>query len=263
MSLKTGIAAAAALLLAAAFAAPLLLSLPGPTRIDIRQRLLPPGLDHLLGTDALGRDGLARWLEGTRSTITAAILGTLAAIGLGWPLGAAARAWPDIAGRCVAILAHGLYVAPAVLLLPRWSCRILMALVCAFGALPATWLAVVAAAGFGFRAPTGPVLLGLLLAPAVAYALYRGLSGFGVVATSVFVWALVKLGHWDAVGLGTPPPFPSWGGLLADHAATPWPALATGTSLLLIVLGAFCLGDALTRRRPTPALPLSAPSPQA
>ena len=72
-----------ALLLAVALAAPLLAPYD-PLQQDLAKRLLPPGGDHLLGTDELGRDLLSRLIYGSRVSLYIIMLVTtiLAPVGL-------------------------------------------------------------------------------------------------------------------------------------------------------------------------------------
>jgi peptide/nickel transport system permease protein len=72
-----------ALLLAVALAAPLLAPYD-PLQQDLAKRLLPPGGDHLLGTDELGRDMLSRLIYGSRVSLYIIMLVTtiLAPVGL-------------------------------------------------------------------------------------------------------------------------------------------------------------------------------------
>src|ERR1700687_140115 len=58
------------LLIAVVFAAPLL-NLPDPTAQDPMQTFIPPSAQHLMGTDAFGRELLSRVLYGGRTTIVA------------------------------------------------------------------------------------------------------------------------------------------------------------------------------------------------
>jgi peptide/nickel transport system permease protein len=71
------------LLLAVAMAAPLLAPYD-PLQQDLANRLLPPGGEHLLGTDELGRDLLSRVIYGSRISLYIIMLVTviLAPIGL-------------------------------------------------------------------------------------------------------------------------------------------------------------------------------------
>lgn len=272
MSLKSGIAAAVAVLIAAMLLAGALLPLPDPDLVDIAGRFAPPSQAHPLGTDGLGRDGLSRLLAGAGWSIPAALLSVLIAIALGWPLGLAAGAFPWV-GRLVAILAHGLFVAPSFLLRPLGSARILMALCCVFCALPAIWLALAAIVGWGLVGVAGSALIGLIFAPAVAFSLRHAtgpksaLLRLAPLAPSLFAWALFTQGQWDGLGLGATPPAPSWGSQLLEIIVLAWPSLAAALCLLLTALAAFCLSDALSRRRPpalrAAALPPSSPPSQA
>jgi peptide/nickel transport system permease protein len=72
-----------ALLLAVALAAPLLAPYD-PLQQDLAKRLLPPGGDHLFGTDELGRDLLSRLIYGSRVSLYIIMLVTtiLAPVGL-------------------------------------------------------------------------------------------------------------------------------------------------------------------------------------
>ena len=47
---------------------------PDPNAIDIKARFAQPGLTHLLGTDNLGRDLMARTSVGTRYALTLAVM---------------------------------------------------------------------------------------------------------------------------------------------------------------------------------------------
>lgn len=59
-----------------------------PTQIDLARHLLPPGWDHLLGTDQLGRDVLSRILFGARVSLTIALLSGVLSVGIGVTMGA-------------------------------------------------------------------------------------------------------------------------------------------------------------------------------
>lgn len=61
-----------------------------PNTIDLPQRLKEPGGGHLLGTDDLGRDILARMIHGARVSLTVGLLATAIALIIGSLLGAIA-----------------------------------------------------------------------------------------------------------------------------------------------------------------------------
>jgi peptide/nickel transport system permease protein len=61
-----------------------------PNTIDLGSRLAPPGAQHYLGTDDLGRDLLARMIHGARVSLTVGLLATLIAVVVGSFFGAIA-----------------------------------------------------------------------------------------------------------------------------------------------------------------------------
>ena len=61
-----------------------------PNAIDLVERLAPPGANHALGTDDLGRDVFARLIHGARVSLTVGFLATLISVIVGSFLGALA-----------------------------------------------------------------------------------------------------------------------------------------------------------------------------
>src|SRR5262249_9099124 len=58
-----------------------------PFKIDVAERLLGPSLDHLLGTDKLGRDVFSRVLTGSRLALIVGVLPIAVSLVLGTGLG--------------------------------------------------------------------------------------------------------------------------------------------------------------------------------
>ena len=81
----TIVAAAAPLIANRARAVPF-----GPNDVDIASRLRPPGEQHRLGTDDLGRDVLARMIHGARVSLSVGFLATAISLVIGSLLGALA-----------------------------------------------------------------------------------------------------------------------------------------------------------------------------
>ena len=67
-----------------------LLPLQDPLEMDLAQRFTPPGSDHLLGTDELGRDVLSRLVHGTATTLTVSTLVLVISLAMGIILGGTA-----------------------------------------------------------------------------------------------------------------------------------------------------------------------------
>lgn len=89
-----------------------------PLAIQIQNRLLPPGAQHVLGTDELGRDLLSRILHGTALTVTVSTLALLTSLAIGIALGTWAGysngGWPD---RLISWVADLLVSVPFIVVL--------------------------------------------------------------------------------------------------------------------------------------------------
>ena len=71
---------------------------PYDPRLSTGRPLLPPGRDHLLGTNDIGQDVLSEWLWGARSTLRIVLLVTVLSTGLSWTIGVAAGIWRGLEG---------------------------------------------------------------------------------------------------------------------------------------------------------------------
>ncbi len=218
----------------------------------------PPSAEHLLGTDHLGRDVASRILYGARVTITVAITSVLIGetFGLLWGLtsGYVGRRFDLVSQRVLEVLMsfptlilamllliglgaglHTVIIAIAVTRIPG-SARIVRSVVLAVK----EFAYVEAARGVGasharimFR-HVAPQCLGPIL---VVASLNLGVAIFAESALSF-------------LGVGIPPPMPSWGnmlgGVLAEAFRPPWWIVAfPGLAITLTILCCNLLGDAL------------------
>ena len=228
-----------------------------PYEMDLASKLQPPTGQHWLGTDALGRDVLSQLLAGARSPLLTGLgavsmglmvgccIGLLAAQQRGWleaiilKLTDVAFAFPALltaimlaavwgAGTFSAMLAIGLFNIPTFVRLSRASAQtiwqrafIQAALVAGKSRTRITWEHVL------------PHVAPLLL----------------VQASTQFALAILAEAALSYLGLGTQPPQPSWGRMLADAQTLLYqrPALAVypGICIALAVLGLNFLGDGL------------------
>jgi ABC-type dipeptide/oligopeptide/nickel transport system permease subunit len=230
------------------------------TAPDFRARLQGVSPAHLLGTDQLGRDTASRLLVGARSSIGLSLaVSTLAAL-LGCVVGLAGAA----AG-------------------PRTDAA-LTRITEVFQSFPGFIVAVAIAGAFGPSVPG--IVLTLVLTGWMAQArLVRGLTrslmtqdyvvaarlyGVGALALAwrhllprllppvIVVWsegwsrAILAVSGLGFLGMGTQPPHPEWGAMLADGrsymAAAPLLMLAPGLAILLSVLTINLTGDWLRDR---------------
>lgn len=221
------------------------------------ERFAPPSLAHPMGTDWFGRDVMARVLVGGRAS-----WGTsLAAVGLGAALGIILGGIAGYRGGVLEELV--MRGADFLLAFPPLLLALLLATVIG----PGPWGIVIAIGVFNVpyfaRLVRGCVLVlrereFVLAARAVGasglrvlgrHMLPHLLSPLAVQVTVSLGTALLAEAAFSYLGLGTPPPAPTWGRMLKEaqsyFALSPWPAVFPGLVLSLTVLGMNLLGDGL------------------
>jgi peptide/nickel transport system permease protein len=232
-----------------------------PLAQDIARRLKPPGYvdpraGHFwLGTDGLGRDILARLIEGARVSLLVgaggAAIAALIGVTLGLTAGYAGGWWDTLTSRCVdvfqAIPFTILAIAVAVILGPSLRNVIIVLGVSSWvnyaRVVRAETLAqrhseiVVAARVVG--AGGGRVLLRHVLPQVMASI---------IVLTSLLVASMILFeASLSFLGLGVQPPTPSWGNMVLDGVepirAAWWVSFFPGVAILLTVMGINLLGD--------------------
>jgi len=234
-----------------------LLPIPNPTDIDMLGRRAGPSAEHWLGTDGLGRDEFARLLFGARISLGVGLLAPVIGLAFGGALGMLAGYFRGkletlIAGGVDVVLAFPpLVLAMAVTAYLGQSIPNLI-LVLGFLGIPAfTRVAraatlslsqrefVVAARAIG--ASHTSILLRELL-PNVALPLMAFFL-LGVAVTIVVEGALSFL------GLGVPPPAPSWGIMIGEGRESldvaPMLAFLPAIAMFLTVLAFNLIGDSL------------------
>ena len=241
-----------------AVAAPLLAG-HDPLAIDLRNRLSPPSAEHWLGTDVQGRDVWARLAFGARISLAVGLISQSVALALGVTLGLLAGYYGRWIDEIVMRLADVTLAFPTLLLLIAMVAALEPSLTVVF-----VTVGVVGWAGMA-RLVRGQVLVVRQLEFVQAI---RSLGGSdlrvmwrhvlpNVVAPVVIAGTLGIAGAIMAeaalsfLGLGVPPPSPSWGSMIADGRdlnqlrSAPWTSLFPGLAIGAAVLGFNLLGDAL------------------
>ncbi|HEX2721452.1 MAG TPA: ABC transporter permease [Gemmatimonadaceae bacterium] len=242
----------------AALTAPLIAT-QDPLKIDLTNFLQKPSPAHWLGTDVQGRDIWARLVFGARVSLTVGLISQGIALMLGVTLGLLAGYYGRWVDEVVMRLADVTLAFPTLLLL--------IAMVAAFqpsmGVVFAT-IGVVGWAGMA-RLVRGQVLvvrqleyvqairaLGAKdLRVILGHILPNVIAPVVIAATLGVAGAIMAEAALSFLGLGVPPPTPSWGSMIADGRdldqlrRAPWTSVFPGVAIGAAVLGFNLLGDAL------------------
>ena len=228
-----------------------------PFSQDLGGRLAPPSAEHLLGTDALGRDILSRLINGAR--ITLFIVGTVALIA------------PII----------GLFIGTVAGFAGGWLDQVLMRITDIFLAFPKLILALAFVAALGASIGNAVLALALTAWPPYArlaraetltirnadYIAAARLQGAGPMRLLIrHIWPLcisslivrvaldmagiiLSAAGLGFLGLGAQPPMPEWGAMISDGRTYIldfwWVAAMPGLAIFIVSLSFNLLGDGL------------------
>jgi peptide/nickel transport system permease protein len=228
-----------------------------PLAMSIAGRLAGPSWSHPFGTDQYGRDILSRVMLGTRTSIAVGVI----AVGIGATM-----------GMVIGVLSG--YVG-------GWVDEVSMRLVDAVQGFPAILSALLFAAVFAPGLVVGMTAIGIAFVPAFARLTRSGFLEFRerefvlaaralgagdlrlvcrhilpnalppliIQATTAFPVAILAEAGLAYLGLGTQPPYPSWGLMLKEAqnflSLSPSYAVFPGGAIALTVLGLNLLGDGL------------------
>jgi peptide/nickel transport system permease protein len=229
-----------------------------PYELRVTNMFAPPGRAFWLGTDEYGRDLLSRLLYGARISLYIGLL----AVGLGTTSGALVGlvsgycggrtdfilqrlidwllAFPTLVLALAIVAALGqstanVILAVAVVIVPT-AARVIRATVLTVREQ------VFVEAGRAIGCTDGRLLLQHILPNCLPSYLILASAGLGN--------AILAEAALSFLGLGTPPPEPSWGTMLSGAAQqyvwrAPWMAIFPGAAISLAVFGFNLLGDAL------------------
>ena len=240
----------------------------GVNEVDFKSTLAGPSRAHLMGTDDLGRDILARMLYGGRISLAVGLAAMLMAITVGVIIGAVAgmaRGWVDAVLMWLTDLFLSLPQLPLLLLLIFLFREPLKK---AFGLEMGVFILIVAVIG-GFRwMPVARLVraqffslrekefveaaraLGASQSRLVVRHILPNALGPVIVAATIDVAAaIIAESTLSFLGLGFPPDIPTWGRILYDgrdymDLAVHW-AMFPGLAIFLTVLSINFIGDGL------------------
>jgi len=228
-----------------------------PTAISIAERLQAPSAKHLFGTDQFGRDIFSMILVGARNSIAVSLFSVGIGVVIGVPLGLIAAARTGLMEEALMRLNDLVFAFPALLT------AVMLAAIIGPGAIDAIIaIGIFNIPVFARLARGGALSLmsrDFILASRacgkgtvlilVEHVLPNIVSILVVQATIQFSLGILAEAGLSYVGLGTPPPYPSWGRMLNDAqtqmATAPHLALFPGLAIVFTVLGLNLLGDGL------------------
>jgi peptide/nickel transport system permease protein len=228
-----------------------------PSHVEVSARLKGPGTGYLIGTDQLGRDELSRIMAGARNTLLIGIVTVLIAFGLGVPLGGLAALYRGRVEDATMRLSDVLLAFPAILLAILFAAVFQPSTVTAMAAIGIALIPVFARVvrGAGLQVMQQDyVTISRTYGSGNAWIFVRHVlpnvsSVLIVQATVAFAVAILAEAALSYLGLGTPPPTPSWGRMLSESQTfinqAPLLAVWPGASIALSVLGFNLLGDGL------------------
>jgi peptide/nickel transport system permease protein len=229
----------------------------GAGQVNIEERLQPPSSQHLLGTDAYGRDMLSRVIYGARISIFGGILIVLFACLIGIPLGLWAGYNEGWSGAFILRVVELFLSFPSTLVAMIISVLIGAGWFTAIIALTIPWWP------WYTRLVQGEVLsikrmlyveAAQMLGYGKIYIIFRHLLPNIMTPVIVMILldlgpAIIAIGLLSFIGFGTQPPGADWGLMVWEGAQNIltewWIAIVPGSAMFIVVIAFNLFGDAL------------------
>ena len=229
-----------------------------PLETNAKIALQPPSIEHLFGTDNLGRDVFSRVIVATRLDLTLSVLAVLMSFIIGSFLGALAGYWGGWLDVFLSRILDTIMAFPLFVLA--------MGIVAALGNTIENIIYATAIINIPFYARLVRAEVNIRREASFVHAAkMAGNSEFKILTIHIFPntlppmmvqvslnlgWAILNAAGLSFIGLGVRPPTPEWGIMVAEGAnfiisGEWWLALFPGLWLMLAVLTFNLLGDGL------------------
>jgi peptide/nickel transport system permease protein len=228
-----------------------------PLDMSAGPRLYPPNVQHWFGTDEFGRDIFSRVVYGARIAFTVGVSAGLIAALVGSTIGMLGGYFGGAPDRAVTIVIDLVFAFPTILLAVALAVfmgssmqTVILAIACVQsphfarvvrGATLAVKQQLFVESARAVGAGSGRVL--------VVHILPNVLTPLIVQLALSFSYAVLSESTLSFLGVGNPPPAPSWGAMLTGAYGyveqAPWAALFPGLAITLLILGFNVMGDGL------------------
>ena len=228
-----------------------------PNKIDIINKLQGPSLQHLVGTDQLGRDTLSRLIHGTQIALLVAVVSISLAVLMGSIFGAIAGYGPAWLDFVIMLIFDTMRSYPVIMFA--------LAVVVLFGPSLTTIIVIIVATSFPtygrlMRTQTQTLRKSEYILSAQAlgistprillkHVLPNTIGPILIVASMDVPFVIALEAGLSFLGLGVRPPTPSWGSILNDGYTyirnSSWILFSAGAPLILVTIGFTFLGEQL------------------
>src|SRR4030042_3274543 len=228
-----------------------------PLKRNLDEALQQPNAQHLLGTDAIGRDTLSRLIYGTRISLIVGVLVVFIAGGFGVILGAIAGYFGGIIGAIIMRLMDTLMTIPMMILSLAISTLLgggLKNVVIALGIGLIPGYARLMAAQVLVAKETDYVMAGHAMGASDWRIIDRHIgpncfSPIPVLITMMMGTTILAEAGLSFIGIGITPPTPAWGSMVTDGRnyllSNPFLSIAPGVAIMLLVFSFNMVGDGL------------------
>lgn len=225
----------------------------------IGSRLQSPSIKHLLGTDHLGRDVFSRLIWGTRVVVRLAPIAVFIGEGIGLTLGLlggyfGGRLDNVIMRFCDVLLSFPRIPLYLVVIMTFGPSRMVVVTCVALSAIPVATRLV---RSMAIDAMTEDyVQAARLRGERLWYTLFReilpNISGPLIADACIRIgYGIMAIGTLGFLGLGLPPPWPNWGGMIDEGRdymmIMPWSVLAPAFSMSSVVIALNLIDDAIEK----------------
>jgi peptide/nickel transport system permease protein len=247
------------LIVLSAILAPLLAP-AGPAVVDLASVRLPPSAEHWFGTDAIGRDLLARILYGGQVSLLVAGAGMIGSLALGTlmgMLGAFGGYWVRaVVDRAIDIQLAFPYVLLAIAITsvvkPSTPVLILLMVLAAWAGAARVVRSIALQERGKDYVKAASVIGASQLRIALLHVFPSVLPSLLVLAAMQMAAMIVFEATLSFLGMGVQPPTPSWGGIMLDGknyiTSSWWLTTLPGLAIVLTSISLVLIGDGMQAR---------------